>query len=75
MVTPPEIITRIDNGRMFSQLAAPLACPWRVVQGKGMFECYMPGGPAGKRGCPQYDCFPAGCPMIGGVSVTFKMKE
>jgi hypothetical protein len=74
MVTPPEIV-RIHNGRRFSQLEDPLACPWRVVQGKGMFECAMPGGPAGNMACCDPYAFPAACPMRYGVTVTFKMKE
>jgi hypothetical protein len=71
MVNPPKI-KMTDEGEMVARLEDPIDCPWRTVDPKQrMFECHMPNGPPGKRGCPEFDCFPAGCPMIDGVTVKF----
>lgn len=60
---------------MIVKLQRPMDCPWRIIQRGIISECGVPSGPAGKRGCPEYDCFPAGCPMIDGVTVRFKTKD
>ncbi len=76
MVTPPKIKFDKDRCELVVRLESPLHCPWRTVDPKQrMFECHMPNGPAGKRGCPEYDVFPAGCPMIDGATVKFQTKE
>ena len=75
MVSPPEI-KMTDEGEIIATLESPIDCPWRTVDPKQkIFECHMPNGPAGKRGCPEYDAFPAGCPMIEGVMIAFRTKN
>jgi len=74
MVMPPKI-KLTDEGEMIVRLERPLDCPWRIVQKGAMFECGVPSGPAGRRGCSEYDCFPAECPMIDGVTVRFEVKD
>jgi hypothetical protein len=75
MVSPPKI-KLTDEGELIVKLEGAWDCPWRQMTGRSrLFECFMPSGPAGKRGCPEYDCFPAGCPMTDGVTVRFKTKD
>ena len=75
MVTPP-VIKMTDEGELVVRLEEPIDCPWRGVGHKARaFQCCMPNGPAGKRGCSEYNVFPAGCPMIEGVMIAFRTKD
>ena len=74
MISPPKI-KLTDEGEMVVRLEQPIDCPWRGVGKARAFQCCMPNGPAGKGACPEYDCFPAGCPMIDGVTVRFATKD